>query len=166
MAGSKFVVYWEESILLFLRFKLHLRSKFGEGRNLNISSQIPPLPPNKTVVQVFADFLSYMLKCASSYVQDTQANGPDLWDTVKDDIHYVLSHPNGWEGTEQNQMRRAAVLAGLIADTPAGHACVEFVTEGEASLHFVIQNGVLADALAVCLSSFPLHGASQYIFFF
>ncbi|KAF8805109.1 hypothetical protein BYT27DRAFT_7192750 [Phlegmacium glaucopus] len=126
-------------------FKLHLRSKFGEGRNIN--SQIPPLPPNKFVVEVFADFLSYMLKCASSYIQDTHANGPDLWDSVKDDIHYVLSHPNGWEGTEQHQMRRAAVLAGLIPDTPTGHSRVDFVTEGEASLHFVIQNGVLADAM-------------------
>ena len=134
---------------MFLRFKLHLRSKFGEGRN--IISHIPPLPPNKVVVQVFADFLAYMLKCASSYIQDTHANGHRLWDSVKNDIHYILSHPNGWEGTEQNQMRRAAVLAGLIPDTPAGHSLVDFVTEGEASLHFVIQNGVLADGLQVCL---------------
>jgi hypothetical protein len=91
-----------------------------------------------------------MLKCASSYIQDTHANGPDLWDSVKDDIHYVLSHPNGWEGTEQNEMRRAALLAGLIPDTPIGHSRVDFVTEGEASLHFVIQNGILANALQVC----------------
>jgi hypothetical protein len=134
---------------MFLRFKLHLCSKFGEGRN--IISRIPPLPPNKVVVQVFADFLAYMLKCASSYIQDTHANGHRLWDSVKNDIHYILSHPNGWEGTEQNQMRRAAILAGLIPDTPAGHSLVDFVTEGEASLHFVIQNGVLADGLQVCL---------------
>ena len=122
-------------------------------------SYIPPLPPNKTVVQVFADFLAYMLKCASSYIQDTHANGSRLWNSVKDDIHYILSHPNGWEGTEQNQMRQAAVLAGLIPDTPAGHSRVDFVTEGEASLHFVIQNGVLADALQVCLSTFPPYEA-------
>ena len=138
--------------LIFTRFKLHLRSKFGEGRH--ISSKIPPLPPNKTVVQVFADFLSYMLKCASSYIQDTHANGPELWSSVKDDIHYVLSHPNGWEGTEQNQMRRAAVLAGLIPDKPTGHSRIDFVTEGEASLHFVIRNGVLADAMQVCVFPF------------
>ena len=68
-----------------------------------------PLPLNKTVVQVFADFLAYMLQCASGYIQDTHGNGPFLWDSVKDDIHYVLSHPNGWEGTEQNQMRLKCV---------------------------------------------------------
>jgi hypothetical protein len=131
----------------YLRFKLHLHSKFGNGRNIN--SEIPPLPPNKSVVQVLADFLSYMLKCASSYIQDTHANRPSLWDSVKEDIHYVLSHPNGWEGTEQSQMRRAALLAGLIPDTRLGHSRVSFVTEGEASLHFVIQNGILADAMQV-----------------
>ena len=150
-------IFGNELNLMLLRFKLHLRSKFGEARN--ISSKIPPLPPNKTVVQVFADFLSYMLKCASTYIQDTHANGPDLWGSVKNNIHYILSHPNGWEGTEQNQMRRAAVLAGLIPDTPTGHSLVDFVTEGEASLHFVIQNGVLADAMQVLLSSSPSYEA-------
>ena len=148
-------------LLCLLRFKLHLRSKFGEGHD--ISSKIPPLPPNKTIVQVFADFLSYLLKSASCYIQDTQVNGPHLWSTVKNDIHYVLSHPNGWEGKEQNQLRRAAVLAGLIPDTLTGHSRVEFVTEGEASLHFVIQNGFLADAMAVCISPF-LHTKDTHIF--
>lgn len=42
-------------------------------------------------------------------------------------------------------MRRAAVLAGLIPDTPDGHSRVSFVTEGEASLHFAIENGILSE---------------------
>jgi hypothetical protein len=46
-------------------------------------------------------------------------------------------------------MRRAAVLAGLIDDTKKGHERVSFVTEGEASLHYAIENGVLADAVKV-----------------
>lgn len=119
------------------------------GAGKNIAEQIPPLPLNKTVVEVFADFLQYLLQCSKSYVQDTQANGQDLWDTVKDDIDFVLSHPNGWEGKEQNQMRQAAILAGLVPDTPGGHARISFVTEGESSLHFAIQSGVLAAAMKV-----------------
>ncbi|KAI0668088.1 hypothetical protein C8Q78DRAFT_1048352 [Trametes maxima] len=39
-------------------------------------------------------------------------------------------------------MRQAAVMAGLVPDTPAGHARVHFVTEGEASLNFCIRNGL------------------------
>ena len=134
------------------RFKLHLRSKVGAGRYVT-SDHIPPLPPNKTVVAVFADFLRYLLECASSYIQDTHANGPNLWMSVQDQIDFVLSHPNGWEGTQQSEMRRAAVLADLIPDTTAGHARLSFVTEGEASLHYSIQNGLPAGAMKVELAS-------------
>ena len=122
------------------RFKLHLRSRVGAGRQL--TDKIPPLPLNKTVVDVFADFLAYLLECASSFIQETHANGAALWASVKDEIHFVLSHPNGWEGQQQAEMRKASVLAKLIPDTIAGHARLSFVTEGEASLHFAVQNGL------------------------
>ena len=122
------------------RFKLHLRSRLGSGKQL--SDDIPPLPFNKTVVEIVADFLAYLLECASSFIQETHANGADLWASVSDQIDFVLSHPNGWEGAQQAQLRKAAVLANLIPDTTAGHARLSFVTEGEASLHFAVQNGL------------------------
>ena len=100
------------------------------------------------LVEVFADFLRYLLKCASSYIQD--ANGPDFWNSVESRIDFVLSHPNGWEGTQQSEMHRAAVLAGLVPDTPSGHSRLSFVTEGEASLHFSVQNGLPDGAMKVC----------------
>ncbi|KAF8805180.1 hypothetical protein BYT27DRAFT_7192857 [Phlegmacium glaucopus] len=126
-------------------FKLHLSPKVGAGRI--VSDDIPPLPLNKTVVEVFADFLKYLLECASSYIQDTHANGIDLWNSVKSRIDFVLSHPNGWEGTQQSEMRRAAVLAGLVPDNTSDHSPLSFVTEGEAILHFSIQNGLLAGTM-------------------
>lgn len=46
-------------------------------------------------------------------------------------------------------MRRAAVRAGLIPDTLHGHARISFVTEGEASLHFAIENGALSEVAQV-----------------
>jgi len=122
------------------RFKLHLRSRVGAGRQL--TDKIPPLPLNKTVVEVFADFLAYLLECASSFIQETHANGAHLWASVKDEIYFVLSHPNGWEGQQQAEMRKASVLAKLIPDTTAGHARLSFVTEGEASLHYSVHNGL------------------------
>ncbi|EAU92333.2 hypothetical protein CC1G_00552 [Coprinopsis cinerea okayama7 len=94
-----------------------------------------------------ADFLSYLFSCASKFIQDTHANGKDLWESVQGDIHYVLSHPNGWEGFQQTQMRQAIVKAGLIPDTEKGHSRVSFVTEGEASLHFSIENGLPSRAM-------------------
>ena len=112
----------------------------GAGRQ--VADKIPPLPLNKTVVDVFADFLAYLLECASSFIQDTHANGARLWESVKDDLYFVLSHPNGWEGAQQAEMRKAAVLSKLIPDTTTGHARLLLVTEGEASLHFAVQNGL------------------------
>jgi hypothetical protein len=110
---------------------------------------MPPLPLNKTVVEVFADFLKYLLECTSSYIQDTYTNGPDVWNSVKSHIDFVLSHPNGWEGTQQSEMRKAAVLAGLVPDNPSDNFRLSFVTEGEASLHFCIQNELLAEVIEV-----------------
>jgi len=104
---------------------------------------------NKTIVDVLADFLKYLFDCASAFIQDTHANGPDLWASVEKEIDFVLSHPNGWEGIQQSQMKKAAVLAGLIPDTRLGHSRISFVTEGEASLHFAIQNGLPEGALKV-----------------
>ena len=104
---------------------------------------------NKTVVEVFADFLSYLLECPSSYIQDIHANGADLWASVKDQIDFVLSHPNGLEGKQQGEMRKAAILAKLVPDTTAGHARLSFVTEGEAILHFAVQNGLPIGAMKV-----------------
>ena len=102
------------------------------------------------MVEVFGDFLRYLLECASRYIQDTHVNGSDLWNSIKSDTDFVLSHPNGWEGTQQNEMRRAAVLAGLVPDNESGHARLSFVTEGEASLHFSVQNGSPVSAMKVC----------------
>ena len=116
---------------------------------------ISPLPLNKTVVDVFADFFKYLLECASSHIQNTHADGPDLWDSVKSHIDFVLSYPNGWEGTQKSELRRAAVLAGLVPDNPSGHSRLLFVTEGEASLHFSVQNGLLA-GVEVCSQSLML----------
>jgi len=64
-------------------------------------------------------------------------------------MYFVLSHPNGWEGKEQSRMRKAAVKGGLVPDDSSGHSRISFVTEGEASLHFAIENCVLSQVAEV-----------------
>ncbi|KDR70712.1 hypothetical protein GALMADRAFT_103100 [Galerina marginata CBS 339.88] len=135
----------EENLIMAEWFKLHLRPKAKENEDL--TDQIPPLPLNKTVIDIFADFLRYLLACAKSYIQTTHPNGSDLWNSVMGDIEFILSHPNGWEGAEQSQMRKAAVLARLIPDNTSGHTRLSFVTEGEASLHFAIRHGLPEGAI-------------------
>ena len=71
------------------------------------------------------------------------------WDSISS-IELVLTHPNGWGGPQQSQLRIAAVKAGIVPDTPAGHARVHFVTEGEASFHFCATQINADEKLKVC----------------
>jgi hypothetical protein len=128
------------------RFKLHMRPKAVLGAN--VERDITPLPPNKTLVEVFADFMKYLRKCAQLYIEETHPNGVGLWKSVEDTIDYVLSHPNGWEGQQQQQMRQAAHLAGFISKSDSEKR-ITFVTEGEASLHACIHHNLTADCIKV-----------------
>jgi hypothetical protein len=129
-----------------IRFKLYLRPKHSKS---DAEEEMPPLPLNKTVEQVFGDFLRYLYECTRQYIRETHAGGPDLWESLEGSTEIVLTHPNGWEGAQQSQMRSAAVYAGLIPGTPEGHARVKFVTEGEASLHYCIGNNYATDVIKV-----------------
>lgn len=133
------------------RWKLHLRPR-GLASSRVRDNDIPPLPRNKSAVEVLADFMAYLYRCARTYIQDTHANGQELWSSIESHIDFVLTHPNGWEGAQQSMIRRAAVLAELVSDMDSGQSRIQLVTEGEASLHFCIGNGLAVDGLAVCVN--------------
>ncbi|PBK65406.1 hypothetical protein ARMSODRAFT_940350 [Armillaria solidipes] len=130
----------DEGWVKYSGFKLHLRPK--QQYAPHISSNLPPLPPNKTVIQVFSDFYAYLFQCAKSFILETHQSALVFWNSVEDHIEFILSHPNGWQGAQQSKMRQAVVDAGLVPDNEEGHARVQFVTEGEASLHFCIHHGL------------------------
>ena len=130
-----------------IRFKLHLRPN-AETSDY-VTNKIPPLPRGMSAIEVFADFLRYLHQCAQTFIEETHANGVQLWHTLENRTEFVLTHPNGWEGTQQSMMRTAAVQAGLIPDNEDGHSHLSFVTEGEASLHYCIQSGLTNDAIKV-----------------
>ncbi|SJL14079.1 uncharacterized protein ARMOST_17534 [Armillaria ostoyae] len=122
------------------RFKLHMLPKWADTKETN--EAMAPLPPGKDVVEVFGDFYAYLVECTMSFIQESHQNGTDLLLSVKGDTEFILSHPNGWEGAQQQQLRKAAIYAGLIPDDDKGHERIHFVTEGEASLHFCIEHGL------------------------
>ncbi|KAK0184554.1 hypothetical protein F5146DRAFT_1145410 [Armillaria mellea] len=128
----------EEGWVRCEKFKLHLRPPVESD---TINQAISPLPPGKDVLTLFADFYAYLFECAKTFIQQTHPSGMTFWSSVEDSIEFILSHPNGWEGRQQEQMRRAVVQGGLVSDD-AKSARVHFVTEGEASLHFCIQKGL------------------------
>ncbi|KAI0704701.1 hypothetical protein C8Q76DRAFT_801605 [Earliella scabrosa] len=134
----------DEDLFYVQWFKLHLRPAHFKSLELS-ADDLRPLPPGKTILQVFGDFLKYLFGCAKKSISEAyeaDKHGNLVWDSVKDSIDFVLGHPNGWEGLQQAKMREAAVLGGLIPDTPEGRARVHFVSEGEASLQFCIRNNL------------------------
>ena len=77
-----------------------------------------------------------MYKSTKRYIRERQGN--DIWESVGTNVEFILSHPNGWEGKQQSEMRRAAITAGLVANASEATDRISFVTEGEASLHFCL----------------------------
>ena len=120
------------------RFKLHLRpAHLVVEQSFNVKD-IPPLPPNKTVIDVFGDLLGYLYKSTKQYIQERQGNA--ILESVGANIDFILSHPNGWEGKQQHEMRHAAITAKLVNNMPEALKRISFVTEGEAGLHFCLNN--------------------------
>jgi hypothetical protein len=87
----------------------------------------------------------------------------------------ILAIPNGWDIREQDTLRKAAIRASLVTEENAGQL-VQFVTESEASVHYVLDKEILkwlkkgtvfavtdcggstADtAVYRCISTNPLH---------
>ncbi|KAM6497397.1 hypothetical protein JOM56_007870 [Amanita muscaria] len=116
-------------------FKLHLRPPHLAPSQEFVLQKLRSFPKSKTPVQVFGDFLRYLFQSTKTYIMDSDS---DLsWDSVEKNIYFVLSHPNGWEGKQQSQMRKAAIAAGLVDKSEASER-ISFVSEGEASLHFCL----------------------------
>ena len=125
---------------------MHLMpSEMANGNKMKDLDVRHQLPPGKTAVDVFTDFLRYLYKCAQEYIIGARTNGQSLWNSVKDHVEIVLTHPNGWEGSQQGKLREAAVLAGLVPNTTEGQARIHLVSEGEASLHYCVDMGMTSD---------------------
>ena len=130
-----------------IRWKLHLRTKHLASSHIK-DDDIPPLPQGKSAVQVLADFMQYLFNCARNYITESHVSGASMWRSMENNIEFILTHPNGWEGLQQQQIRRAAEIAGLVpgGDEHAGR--IHLLTEGEASLHFCVTHVLASDSLS------------------
>ena len=116
------------------RWKLHLRPNHLAS-SINPQDDFPPLPPGKSAVDVLTDFVKYLSQCAKTYIEEHHL--AFTWSTHEDSTEYIFTHPNGWEGRQQDY-RRAIEHAGLVSSTPEGMSRIHMLTEGEASLHFCV----------------------------
>ena len=90
-----------------------------------------------------------MYKSTRQYIQKRQ--GDDLLKSVGSNIEFILSHPGGWEGKQQSEMRRAAINAGLVNVNEAPER-ISFVTEDEANFRFCLDK--IPNILEKCVGLF------------
>ncbi|KIO27481.1 hypothetical protein M407DRAFT_73123, partial [Tulasnella calospora MUT 4182] len=127
-------------------FKLELRPP-----TMKINTPPVSLPPHRNIVNVLGDFLRYMHDCVRAHIIKTHVDGDQLWSSLCDSAHFILrqcfTHPNGWGSFQQGEMREAAIRGGLVPNTPEGRERIEFVTEGEASFHWCVEQAIAENAL-------------------
>ena len=114
------------------------------------------LPKGKTIIDIFADFMRYLFDSTKTLLEASEPDGELRWSSVSNNIELVLTHPSGWGGPQQTQLRTAAIKAGIVSNTPAGHPRVHFVTEGEAKLNFCVTNTQAGKDLKVCRTRLSL----------
>jgi hypothetical protein len=71
------------------------------------------------------------------YFEKTTPDGAEIWARVRDTTVIVLATPNGWDIRQQASLRKAAVMASLVTEDNASEL-LQFVTEAEASVHYVL----------------------------
>jgi len=111
------------------------------------------LPKGKSIQDIFVDFIRYLFDSATAFIQESEATGKELWESLENNIDLVLSHPNGWAGREQEFLRKSVVLASVIPEEEA-LSRVSFVTEGEATFDFCVTNTKAGEDLEVVVLSF------------
>ncbi|KAJ7485160.1 hypothetical protein B0H11DRAFT_1152421 [Mycena galericulata] len=107
--------------------------------------ELPPLPPNVTVDDVFAHHLRYIKDQVKTYITQTYGEGGSIWDNLNSTMYVILTTPNGWEGSQQKRMREAAIKAGLVDER--GGRRVKFVSEAEAAVLYAADSGSVGDWL-------------------
>lgn len=110
---------------------------YGSNSNTLPTIEIPPLPPLVTIKKAYADFLKYMFATSRNFFQANTPNGNSIWQRLQDKNTLILCIPNGWDTSQQGFLRSAVVMAGIMTEEEAGER-LEFITEGEASVHYAL----------------------------
>ena len=108
------------------------------------------LPAGKTIVDLFSDFIRYLFDSTIAHIKEVEPTGELLWKNFGPTVELVLTHPNGWEGQQQEVMHKAVVQAGIFTAEEARNR-LSFVTEGEASFNYCVTYTKSGESLEVCV---------------
>ena len=108
----------------------------------------PGLPKGKSIVDLFADFIRYLFDSTVAQIKEAEPTGDLLWTNFGPTVELVLTHPNEWEGKQQEVLRKAVIQAGIFNEEEA-RSRVSFVTEGEASFNYCATHTKSGESLEV-----------------
>ena len=140
------------------QFKLHVHPASMATHHI---VNLIPLPPGVSIEKIYADILDYLFRHTQIFFEEKEfelGGGGQIWRklALQNSIDFVLAHPSGWSLQEQSMLRRAAVKAGLVQSIQIAAERVQFVSEAEASVHYVMFHADLQSRLQVSGSS-PLY---------
>jgi hypothetical protein len=149
----------QEAWFLVEHFKLHVHPPSMASTHV---SNLIPLPHGLSVEQVYADLLGYLFRHTRTFFKETVfdvSGGGQIWSKLaaENRIHFVITHPGGWGLLEQTMLRRATIKAGLVQCSQMAADRVQFVTEAEASVHFVMLHAELESQLKARINALSLH---------
>lgn len=129
-------------------FKLHLHPEtmkesdmppaYDSTSNRPPSFEIPPLPTGVGLQDVYSEFIKYLFEHTRNFFIDSTPNGNHIWERLQSKIVLIFCHPNGWDISQQAFLTQSAITAGVVSSKDADGR-LEFVTEGEASVHFAVE---------------------------
>jgi hypothetical protein len=115
----------------------HQPPAYGDTSGTLPPMDIPPLPKGVTLKQVYVTFLAYLFSGARNFFESNNPNGAKIWERLEDQNIIILTTPNGWDTTQHFFLQEVAVEAKLISQKHVEER-LEFVTEGEASVHYAL----------------------------
>ncbi|CCO29727.1 Heat shock 70 kDa protein 12A [Rhizoctonia solani AG-1 IB] len=133
----------DEGWRLVRHFKFHLHPSEIKRRQ---DFSLEPLPSGLSLIQIYTDYMAYLLNHTKIFFGDHVLNGSRVWESYHQDMTVVFAHPNGWGIREQGFLRRAAIAAGFVMRDKA-HCNIQFVSEAEASVHFCMFHSDLHEHL-------------------
>lgn len=130
-------------------FKLHLHPESMKisdqsPHNTDPSSvslptiEVPPLPNGVSLSRIYAQFMAYLFSSTKAFFENTTPNGRSIWSRLDNDMVIVIATPNGWDVSQHVFLKHAAIKAGIVRSQQEAEDRLEFVTEGEASVHYAL----------------------------
>ncbi|QRV90326.1 heat shock protein 70 kDa 12A [Ceratobasidium sp. AG-Ba] len=119
------------SLVRYFKLQMHPSNMVKNQKFKNLEG----LPKDLKIEKVYADMIRYMLNHTRDFFN--QRNNAVRWEHLAPNMSLVIAHPNGWGLKEQDRLRHAVALSGVMNETEVRRR-VHFVPEAEAAVHYVL----------------------------